>query len=171
MDLIKELEGFNLELDAWKKGHGWSNKESLAEVADVWLRWQEEKKAQIYGSENHNVIPTDLGCSSCVSDMLSLLYNWREIERPKVKTVSYKAIKEKIEVIEPVEVEVDIDIDGDSVKEGEVLTGTIQISAHPEMSEDAKIAHLRKALNEKGIKWHHKSKAKKLQKQLDEENV
>ncbi len=183
MDLIKELEGYNSQLDAWKKGHGWSNKESLQEVVEIWERWQEEKKEQIYGNLNHNVIPTDVGCSSCVSDALSLLYNWREIERPKVKTVSYKAIKEKVEVIEPT---VDVDrmkdkynadagigkINIDESKCVQDLEDTwvdipdsieaIVDKDNKELSKEDKITHLQQECREKGIKFHHKAGVKKL---------
>lgn len=79
MNFIKETDPFLRELDAWKKGHGWSNRESLQRLADIWDEFKNipERKLEIYGSPNSILPKTDLSCGSCVSDMLKFVWNWR----------------------------------------------------------------------------------------------
>ena len=79
MNFIKETDPFLRELDAWKKGHGWSNRESLQRLADIWDEFKNipERKLEIYGSLNSILPKTDLGCGSCIKDMLTFVYNWR----------------------------------------------------------------------------------------------
>lgn len=79
MNFIKETDRFLRELDAWKKGHGWSNRDSLQQLADIWDEFKNipERKLEIYGSPNSIIPKTDLSCGSCVSDMLKFVWNWR----------------------------------------------------------------------------------------------
>lgn len=79
MNFIKETDPYLRELDAWKKGHGWSNRESLQRLAYIWDEFKNipERKMEIYGSLNSILPKTDLSCGSCVGDMLKFVWNWR----------------------------------------------------------------------------------------------
>lgn len=156
MDLLKTLQEEDLEkyVDVFMSQSGARHTDTIKErLIFIWLDY-------INSNEGSNVYPLNTimtednykGCHSCYEKMMRLMYSNKEKQKDQPKI--YKAIKEKVEVIEPVKVK-----NSDQ---------SYVVETHPEMSEDAKIAHLRQALQEKGIKWHHKSKSKKLQKQLDE---
>lgn len=78
MNLLKELEPYNRDLDNWKSGHGFSNQEKLHKLADIWKRFQEFNKVEIYGNTNHIIPDMDWSCRGCINTMLRLLFNWRE---------------------------------------------------------------------------------------------
>ena len=139
MNLVQELEPLNAHLDNWKKGHGLSNRGALEDLADIWDRFALENRAKIYGSDTIQPPKVDLNCSSCIFDMLTMLYNWREILRPNMPSVEYKAIKPKITKIDLVEEEVDLSL-------------TVQ--------------DLKDMCKEAGIRYHHKAGEKKLRKLL-----
>lgn len=79
MDLIKSLKPFNKDLDNWKAGHGFSDRNKLTKLVGIWHEFAQENVKEIYGSSNMKVERVELSCGTCVSDMLSFLYNWREI--------------------------------------------------------------------------------------------
>lgn len=84
MNLVKELEPFNEDLDNWKAGHGFSDREKLKQLAPIWVKFAQENVAEIYGNPAHKVKDIDLACGSCVKDMLQFLYNWREILKKRL---------------------------------------------------------------------------------------
>ena len=100
MNFIKETDPYLRELDAWKKGHGWSNRESLQRLADIWDEFKNipERKMEIYGSPNSILPKTDLSCGSCVGDMLKFVWNWRAKLEHEV-TVYFQGVPQA-EVIE-----------------------------------------------------------------------
>lgn len=97
MNFIKETDPYLRELDAWKKGHGWSNRESLQRLADIWDEFKNipERKLEIYGSLNSILPKTDLGCGSCIKDMLTFVYNWRRKLEHEV-TVYFQGVPQAI---------------------------------------------------------------------------
>lgn len=150
MNLVQELEPLNSHLDNWKKGHGLSNRGALEDLADIWNRFALFNREKIYNSSS--IIPpkVDLNCSSCIFDMLTMLYNWREILKPNMPAVEYKAIKPKI---------TKIDLSEES---------SLGIANNPELSDEDKIAHLQQRCKDRGIKYHHKAGVKKLTELLAE---
>lgn len=97
MNFIKETDPYLRELDAWKKGHGWSNRESLQRLADIWDEFKNipERKLEIYGSLNSILPKTDLSCGSCVGDMLKFVWNWRAKLEHEV-TVYFQGVPQAI---------------------------------------------------------------------------
>lgn len=79
MDLLKALEPYKSELDAFEAGHGFTSREKIAELAPIWQEFAQDNVKEIYGSARHVVELTDLACGSCVKDMLKMLTNWRNI--------------------------------------------------------------------------------------------
>lgn len=79
MNFIKETDPYLRELDAWKKGHGWSNRESLKRLAEIWDEFKNipERKKEIFGSIRSVIPNTDLSCGNCVHDLLTFVWNWR----------------------------------------------------------------------------------------------
>lgn len=101
MNFIRETDPYLRQLDAWKKGHGFSDSEALKRLADIWDEFKEipERKKVIYGTLNSNIPKTDLSCGSCVHDLLTFVWNWRAALEHEVSTYF-----EGVQVAEVIEV-------------------------------------------------------------------
>lgn len=92
MNLLKELEPFNKDLDHWKDGHGITTKKTINSLITIWYNWQKEKTAEIWGNPNRKIVKDSPSCGSCLRQMMQMLYNWRAIIR-KEETVKPKTQK------------------------------------------------------------------------------
>lgn len=104
MNLIKELLPYNKTLDIWKAGHGCSDQKALKAFIDIWNRFAPTRLKEIYGSSAHKFVPIEPNCSSCMSDVLSFLYNWRIIELRNPENGHYHKMippKKGVKVITP----------------------------------------------------------------------
>lgn len=166
MNLLKEIAPYREQIENSQKGFGFSNEKDLAEVCRIWHSWLIQSDENIYPN-NAAQKPVDMSCNACKKKALQLTWSWilelekREEDKPK----KYKAVKEVVQ----------IDLE-DQIADEESLDPIKLIpenekagwAEHPELSEEAKIACLRDQLDELGVKYHHKQKAKSLQKLLDE---
>lgn len=100
MNFILETDKFARQLEAWKKGHGFSDRGALQNMAEIWDTFKNipERKKVIYGSVTSSPPKTDLSCGSCVQDMLQMVYNWRKICENEV-TIYFTGVPQA-EVIE-----------------------------------------------------------------------
>jgi len=107
VNFIRETDPYLRDLDAWKKGHGFSNREALERLAAIWDEFKEipERKKVIYGNLSSNIPKTDLSCGSCVHDLLTFVWNWRAALEHEVST--YFEGVQVAEVIEPVKISFD----------------------------------------------------------------
>ncbi len=80
MNFVKETDRFVRQLEAWKKGHGFSDREALQQLANIWDEFKNipENKKVIYGNAKAQPPKTDMGCSNCIADMLQFVWNWRK---------------------------------------------------------------------------------------------
>lgn len=101
MNLIAVTDRFARQLEAWKSGHGFSDREALKDLAIIWLEFQQDplRREQMYGNKKSKAVPVDLGCSSCITDMLTYVYNWRAKLINEV-VVEFKGIPQAIIVEE-----------------------------------------------------------------------
>ena len=174
MNLLKEIAPYREQIENNSKGHGFSNDKDLNKVAKIWHAWLIQSDENIYPNNAGQKI-TDMSCNSCKKKLLQLSWAWinilegREENKPEV----YKAIKEAA----PIEDIVDEANEALKVskEDAEAFTeiveemhkDAIRLADHPEMTEADKIAHLRQALKELDVKYHHKMRSKSLQKLLD----
>lgn len=106
MNFIEETNRFARELEAWKMGHGWSNAESLKDLAEIWFEFINipERKAVTYPGSLGQISLVDTSCGSCnnTKDMLQLVYNWRnsmELQN-EVPLVDFKGVPQaKVEIV------------------------------------------------------------------------
>lgn len=108
MNFIRETDPYLRQLDAWKKGHGFSDTEALKRLADIWDEFKEipERKKVIYGTLNSAIPKTDLSCGSCVHDLLTFVWNWRAALEHEVST--YFEGVQVAEIVEPVKMSFDV---------------------------------------------------------------
>ena len=137
MNLLKELEPFHKQIDAFKAGYGITDTVAIQKLADIWDAFADTRKKAIYGSESAVIPRTKTTCASCIKDMMNMLCNWREIvtREEGEKLVEFKSVKAKVEVVKP-----------------ELTQAT----------EAEEIAFYKTHLNAAGIQYHHKAGLKKL---------
>jgi len=133
MNFIEVTNPYARQLEAWKQGHGFSDRKALQELSDIWYEFANipERKKVIYGSDKAQFPKTDLGCGPCVTDMLQFVTNWRRILENEVPMMEFKGIPQaKIEV-------------SGEFKRGEVAElnietkfGTLEIDLDPKEEED-----------------------------------
>lgn len=152
MNLLKELEPFHKQIDAFKAGYGITDTVVIQKLADIWdafgestrvyindkgIEVSESRKKSIYGSETAVIPRTKTTCASCIKDMMNMLCNWREIvtREEGEKLVEFKSVKAKVEVVNP---------------------------ESTQATEAEEIAFYKTHLNAAGIQYHHKAGVKKL---------
>jgi len=93
MNFIALTDRFARQLEAWKAGHGFSDKEALKDLTDIWDEFKNipERKLVIYGSLKTQPPKTDISCGNCVVDLLNFCYNWRKLLVNEV-TVDFKGV-------------------------------------------------------------------------------
>lgn len=103
MNLLKELEPYHKNLDAFKAGYGITDTVVIQKLADIWDAFADTRKKAIYGSDNAVIPRTKTTCASCIKDMMNMLCNWREIVQREEgeKLVEFKSVKAKVEVVKP----------------------------------------------------------------------
>jgi len=81
MNFIAETNKYARLLETWKNGHGFSDREALQDLAKIWDEFKNipERKKVIYQGALGDLPKTDIGCSNCIFDMLTMVYNWRKI--------------------------------------------------------------------------------------------
>lgn len=90
MDLLKELEPYNRDLDLFKQGHGVTkHARDSVELRDIWRRLQIKEAKTIYGRAD----AAPIECKSCSPTMMKALVNWREIYKRK-DTTYFKGVPE-----------------------------------------------------------------------------
>ena len=137
MNFIRETDPYLRQLDAWKKGHGFSDSEALKRLADIWDEFKEmpERKKVIYGTLNSAIPKTDLSCGSCVHDLLTFVWNWRAALEHEVSTYF-----EGVQVAEIVELGVNDDPtkiwgEGSGIEDGTVKMSFDVPQTFPEVDE------------------------------------
>lgn len=173
MKFLKEIKPFEEKISLHASGQGRLNNQDAKEIDSIFHEFVITTNEKIYPN-NKRRNKVDLSCNSCVSDMVNLVFNWIRIlkEKEENKPKKYKAVKEATVDSDRMKEEygaetsmVKINIDESKcVKDLEENAGWAN---NPDLSEEAKIAHLREQLKELGVKYHHKAKSKSLQKLLD----
>jgi hypothetical protein len=81
MNFIAETNKYARLIETWKKGHGFSDRDALKDLAAIWDEFKNipERKKVIYQGALGDLPKTDIGCSNCIFDMLTMVYNWRKI--------------------------------------------------------------------------------------------
>lgn len=92
MNLLQELEPFNSILDDFEKLKACSDKPAIEKIAAIWDRFAPTRSKEIYGQPNYTPPKTNLGCASCIQDMLKLTVNWRRILRNAPPKVDFKGV-------------------------------------------------------------------------------
>ena len=142
MNFIALTDRFARQLEAWKAGHGFSDKEALKDLADIWDKFKNipERKFVIYGRLKTKPPKTDISCGNCVTDMLTFVYNWRKLLVNEV-TVDFKGVPQATVVI------------------GEPEVSLLYEMKMPEIRQKAKLA---------GIKFSNTTTKHELIRQLNE---
>jgi len=144
MNLLKELEPYHKNLDAFKAGYGITDTVVIQKLADIWDAFADTRKKAIYGSESAVIPRTKTTCASCIKDMMNMLCNWKGIvEREEgEKLVDFKSVKAKVQVVKPEAIVINPDIND--------------------------LKSVQSLLTIKGVKFHHKMKLPKLLELLNE---
>jgi hypothetical protein len=127
MNFIAETNKYARLIETWKKGHGFSDRDALKDLAAIWDEFKNipERKKVIYQGALGDLPKTDIGCSNCIFDMLTMVYNWRKIlehEVPQdipnvpqatIETVDFKGVdtqevKDWKEIVKTVETTVEL---------------------------------------------------------------
>lgn len=179
MNFILETDKFARQLEAWKKGHGFSDRDALQNMAEIWDTFKNipERKKVIYGSVTSSPPKTDLSCGSCVQDMLQMVYNWRTICENEV-TIYFTGVPQA-EVIEAkmsfdnpqTFPEVDCNFEAtnnsntneelygkDNIKEVQVIPNPMYVGQYSGL----KMHQLRSLAKKKGIVYTNKTTSKEL---------
>jgi hypothetical protein len=94
MNFIEVTNPYARQLEAWKNGHGFSDRKALQELSDIWDEFSRipERAEVIYGSKKTVVPSTDLGCGPCVTGLLQFITNWRRLLENEIPVVEFKGI-------------------------------------------------------------------------------
>ena len=92
MDFLKEIKPYRQYIDLYLDGRQASPYEVSLKISEVYDRLRKHESVKIYGFQNNEIATTDLGCSACVSDMMSNLRNWIKAKEKEVPTVSFNAL-------------------------------------------------------------------------------
>jgi len=106
MNFIAETNKYARLIEAWKNGHGFSDREALQDIANLWDEFKAlpERRSVIYPGSNTIAPKTDLSCASCVFDLLTYVYNWRralvhevpqdipDVRQATIETVDFKGV-------------------------------------------------------------------------------
>lgn len=118
MDLLKELEPYNRDLDLFKQGHGVTkHARDSVELRDIWRRLQIKEAKTIYRRADAQPIE----CKSCNPTMMKALVNWREIYKRK-ETTYFKGVPQEVEAEEDTDIEILPTHPTDFMKWGEFKT-------------------------------------------------
>jgi hypothetical protein len=107
MNFIAETNKYARLIEVWKKGHGFSDREALQDLAKIWDEFKNipERKKVIYQGALGDLPKTDVGCSNCIFDMLTMVYNWRKIlehevpqDIPNVPAATIETVKMSFDV-------------------------------------------------------------------------
>ena len=167
MNFLEAIEPFEDRLNAYQKLKSYSGADSneLRELINIFLKYVANPKG--------DMIPS-MGCGNCISKMFQRLVTHREVERQKnvdiINDILQKA--EKTITISSGGVEVtQIDLEDqieEELQEAYEKEMGLGIYDNPDLSKEAKIAHLQQECKERGIKYHHKAGVKKLRELLNE---
>lgn len=165
MNFIRETDPYLRQLDAWKKGHGFSDGEALKRLAAIWDEFKEipERKKVIYGTINSNIPKTDLSCGSCVHDLLTFVWNWRAALEHEVST--YFEGVQVAEIVEPVKISFDKPQTFPEVEvseETEKLFQKWSMEGRTLAFSEMKMHQLRSLAKKKGIEYSNKTTSKEL---------
>jgi hypothetical protein len=95
MNLLNELKPFAAQLDHYKQGYGITDTIAINKLADIWDRFADTRKKEIYGSDTVIIPKTKTSCASCIKDMMNMLVNWRRIvEGEGGDLVEFKSVKQ-----------------------------------------------------------------------------
>lgn len=147
MNLLKELKPFAAQLDHFKGGYGITDTIAINKLADIWDRFADTRKKEIYGSDTVIIPKTKTSCASCIKDMMNMLINWRRIvEGEGGDLVEFKSVKQA----NVTEVSIHTNLTVIIGKDSGFTNGDIDIDG------------VKKQLTERGIKYHHRMKLPKL---------
>jgi hypothetical protein len=94
MDFLQEIKPYLLYIDLYHKGKQMPPYEVNLKISEIYDRLRKHESVKIYGFQNNDIATTDLGCSSCISDMMNNLRNWI-VEKSKTiakPTVEFKGV-------------------------------------------------------------------------------
>lgn len=94
MDFLQEIKPYLLYIDLYHKGKQMPPYEVNLKISQIYDRLRKHESVKIYGFQNNDIATTDLGCSSCISDMMNNLRNWI-VEKSKAiakPTVEFKGV-------------------------------------------------------------------------------
>jgi hypothetical protein len=95
MDFLQEIKPYLLYIDLYHKGRQMPSYEVMLKISKVYDQLRKDESVKIYGFQNNDIATTDLGCSSCISDMMNNLRNWI-VEKSKAiqskPTVEFKGV-------------------------------------------------------------------------------
>ena len=98
MDFLQEIKPYLLYIDLYHKGKQMPPYEVNLKISEIYDRLRKHESVKIYGFKNNDIATTDLGCSSCISDMMNNLRNWI-VEKSKAvqskPTVEFKGVTMK----------------------------------------------------------------------------
>jgi len=109
MNLLKEIEPYQADIDRYLKGMGMTDRTKQQAIANIWDKFKNlpEVKAVIYPNvrTSSNIPPTDLACNDCFSRMINNIKTWQTRLNAEA-TVYFKGVpdvpKAKVtEVVKP----------------------------------------------------------------------
>ncbi len=99
MNYLEEIKPYYKRVQLYNQGKGCPNHETLIKIADIEYKLKESEKVRMYGSNNVEIYPTDVGCNGCVRSMMQNLERWYNIlskEQPTKETVEFKGVPQKV---------------------------------------------------------------------------
>jgi len=144
MDFLKQLEPHTALIDAFDKGHGITDTVAINAIASIWDDFSKTKVKEIYGTAGFTPPPTNVGCASCIKDMMKLVVAWRRIEGQN-SLVPFKGIPQSAPKANVIEVRAEV----------KKTTPEKQPTKKPDYS-NLKFGELRGLAKKMGIKFSNK---------------
>jgi hypothetical protein len=91
MGFLEDIKPYIPYIDLYHKGRQMPSYEVMLKISKVYDQLRKDESVKIYGFQNNDIATTDLGCSSCISDMMNNLRNWI-VEKSKATTVEFKGV-------------------------------------------------------------------------------
>jgi len=179
MNFIAETNKYARLIETWKKGHGFSDRDALKDLAAIWDEFKNipERKKVIYQGALGDLPKTDIGCSNCIFDMLTMVYNWRKIlehEVPQdipnvpqatIETVDFKGV-DSPEVKDFKQATADLVIEDLDLNEN--LSGITNYELASIDLKDKKMHQIRSIAKKKGLEYTNKTTKEELIQLLSE---
>ena len=163
MNFIAETNRFARLLETWKDGHGFSDREALQDIAKIWDEFKNipERKKVIYQGALGDLPKTDVSCSNCIFDMLTMVYNWRKILEHEV---TYYVRDVSVATVETVKMSFDVPQTFPSKVENVPIDYTVKETP----LESMRMHQIRSIARKKGITYTNKTTKEELIQLLSE---